>query len=155
MKLTKRGFGFGLTSGVITTLGILTGLYVGTHSKSIVLLGLISVIIADAFSDAFGIHISEESSTKNNSKIIWKETYSTFVSKLIFGSVFLIPILLFNLDLAIIINLILGAFILCIFSYIIAKKRKDNVWKTIFEHLMIGAIVVLITYFIGKFISTI
>ncbi len=152
-KLTKRGFGFGVTSGVITTLGIFVGLYSGTHSKIIVLLGVISVIIADSFSDAFGIHISEEFSTKNKAKEIWKQTFSTFISKLIFGGIFLIPILLLNLKTAVIVSLIIGGIILSVFSYKIAKQRKDNFWKTIFEHLSIGIFVVVVTYFIGKWIS--
>ena len=33
----KIGFSFGLTSGVITTLGLMVGLHAGTHSKSVVL----------------------------------------------------------------------------------------------------------------------
>lgn len=149
----NRGFGFGVTSGIITALGILIGLYSGTHSKTIVLLGLLSVIIADAFSDAFGIHISEESSTKKKHSKIWKETFSTFISKLIFGGIFLIPILLLNLDLAIIVSLILGGIILSVFSYKIAKKRKDNIFNKILEHLGIAILVVVITYFIGNLVG--
>jgi len=53
------GFSFGLTSGVITTLGLLVGLNSGTHSKLVVIGGILTIAIADAFSDALGIHISE------------------------------------------------------------------------------------------------
>ena len=54
----KVGFTFGVTSGIITTLGLIVGLHSGTHSKIIILGGIIVIAIADAFSDALGIHIS-------------------------------------------------------------------------------------------------
>ena len=43
----KIGFSFGLTSGVITTLGLMVGLHAGTHSKSVVLGGLLTIAVAD------------------------------------------------------------------------------------------------------------
>ncbi|MBH0196170.1 MAG: hypothetical protein HP494_11385, partial [Nitrospira sp.] len=60
----KTGLSFGLTSGVITTLGLMVGLHSGTHSRAIVIGGILTIAIADAMSDALGIHVSEES---NNS----------------------------------------------------------------------------------------
>ena len=57
----KVGFSFGLTSGIITTLGLMVGLNYGTSSKLAVIGGILTIAIADASSDALGIHISEES----------------------------------------------------------------------------------------------
>ena len=57
----RIGFSFGLTSGIITTLGLMVGLHAGTHSRLAVIGGILTIAIADAFSDALGIHISEES----------------------------------------------------------------------------------------------
>lgn len=48
----KTGFSFGLTSGIITTLGLMVGLHSGTHSKLVVLGDILTIAIADAFSDA-------------------------------------------------------------------------------------------------------
>ena len=53
----KKGFGFGLTSGVITTLGMMVGLNASTGSRTAVIGGIIAIAIADAFSDAVGMHI--------------------------------------------------------------------------------------------------
>ena len=55
------GLSFGITSGIITTLGLMVGLHSGTHSKVTVIGGILTIAIADSFSDALGIHISEES----------------------------------------------------------------------------------------------
>ena len=74
----KVGFSFGLTSGIITTLGLLTGLNSSTNSKLVVIGGILTIAIADAFSDALGIHVSEESENKHTSREIWESTFFYF-----------------------------------------------------------------------------
>jgi len=151
----KMGFSFGLTSGIITTLGLMVGLYSGTHLKLVVIGGILTIAIADAFSDALGIHVSEESENKHTTKEIWQSTFSTFLSKLVFALMFIIPILLFQLKAAIIINVIWGLSVLGIFSFYLAKKQKLKRWKVITEHLVIALVVIFLTYYIGTWISAI
>jgi hypothetical protein len=56
MKIqVRKGVSFGLTSGVITTLGLIVGLHSGTHSKIAVISGIPTIAIADAMSDALGM----------------------------------------------------------------------------------------------------
>ena len=95
------GFSFGLTSGIITTLGLMVGLHSSTHSRLAVIGGILTIAVADALSDALGIHISEESENKHSHKEIWEATISTFLSKFIFTLTFIIPVLLFKLPTAI------------------------------------------------------
>jgi len=151
----KIGFSFGLTSGIITTLGLVVGLYSGTHSKLIVVGGILTIAIADALSDALGIHISEESENKHSDKEIWQSTASTLLSKFFFALTFIIPIVLFPLPLAIIISIIWGLLILGIFSFWIAKNQKLKRWKAVGEHLLIASVVIIATYFVGSWIKTI
>jgi VIT1/CCC1 family predicted Fe2+/Mn2+ transporter len=151
----KTGLGFGLTSGVITTLGLIIGLYSGTHSKIAVLGGILTIAIADAFSDALGIHISEESETSRPTAEIWESTFSTFLSKLIFAASFILPILFLPFKTAIIINVIWGLSLLATFSFHLAKQRGEKPWKTITEHTAIGLTVILITHLLGNFISSV
>jgi len=155
MKISiRKGIGFGLTSGIITTLGLIVGLNSGTHSKLIVLTGIFTIAIADAFSDAFGVHISEESGRKNiTKKEIWESSITTFLSKLFFALTFLIPVLLLNLKTSIIVSIIWGLFLITLFSYYISKKHKTSTLKAIFEHLLITLLVIFITNFVGIFIS--
>ena len=119
MKIAiRKGFGFGLTSGIITTLGLIVGLNYGTHSKKIVLGGILLIAIADALSDALGIHISEEAGSKSiTEKQIWTSTISTIIFKFLFALTFAVPVLLFSLQKAIIISIIWGVLLLSIFSY--------------------------------------
>jgi len=77
----RTGITFGLTSAVITTLGLMVGLSSGTGSKMAVLGGVLTIAIADAFSDALGIHVSEESENVHTTKEIWGATAATFLAK--------------------------------------------------------------------------
>jgi VIT1/CCC1 family predicted Fe2+/Mn2+ transporter len=149
----KTGVSFGITSGIITTLGIMIGLNAATNLKLAVIGGIITVAIADAFSDALGIHIAQESSKRNGKKAIWEATASTFLTKLIVALSFLIPILTLNLATAIKINIAWGLFLIIIFNYFLAKQRKEKPLTIISEHLTIAVIVIAITFYLGKFIA--
>ncbi|MEO0295700.1 MAG: hypothetical protein ABIM85_06725, partial [candidate division WOR-3 bacterium] len=99
------GFAFGMTSGIITTMGLMVGLFSGTSSRLAVIGGILTIAIADAFSDALGIHISEESENVHTGKEIWVSTISTFLAKFIFASTFILPVLFLKLNLAVIVNI--------------------------------------------------
>ena len=148
----KVGFSFGLTSGIITTLGLMVGLYSGTHSKLVVIGGILIIAISDAFSDAMGIHISEESENKHTTKEIWESTISTFLSKFGFALTFIIPVLLFELSTAIVISVIWGLSLISIFSFSIAKEQKAKPWKVVAEHLIISMAAIAITHYVGHWI---
>ena len=147
-----KGIGFGLTSGVITTLGLIVGLHSFSGSKIVVVGGVLTIAVADSFSDALGIHISEESS-ENNNKHVWIATIATFVSKLIFSMTFLIPVLLLNLGAAILVSIIWGLLVLSFLSYFIARQKKEKSFKVVFEHLAIACVVIIITHYLGELIS--
>jgi VIT1/CCC1 family predicted Fe2+/Mn2+ transporter len=149
----KTGLSFGLTSGIITTMGLMVGLNSSTSSKAAVIGGIVTIAIADAFSDALGIHISEESENVHTNKEIWQSTLSTFTFKLIFALTFAIPILALDLPTAIMVNVIWGLSILGIFSYLIAKSEKANPIQVVTEHLAIATAVIAITHTIGHWIA--
>jgi len=149
----KTGISFGLTSGVITTLGLMVGLHSGTHSKLAVLGGILTIAIADAFSDALGIHVSEESENIHTRRQIWASTVSTFLSKLVFALTFVIPILIFELSIAILVSVFCGLGILAILSYKIAMSQGRKRWRVITERLVIAFAVITITHFVGDWIS--
>lgn len=150
----RTGISFGLTSAVITTLGLMVGLTSGTHSRVVVLAGILTIAIADAFSDALGIHISEEAENVHTHAQIWMATLATFLAKFLFAMTFLVPVLLFSLFTAVLISICWGMSILTILSYIIAKAQNEPPWKIIGEHLVIGILVILLTHWTGNWIRT-
>lgn len=149
----KKGFSFGLTEGIITTIGLMVGLTYGTHSKLAVLGGILTIAIADAASDGLGIHISEEWEDKHSAKDVWESTFSTVFTKFFFTMTFVVPVLLFDLSTAIMLSVIYGLFILGIFSFLMAKGQKQKAWKVVGEHLLIAILVIITTYYVGNWIS--
>ncbi|MFH1424277.1 MAG: VIT1/CCC1 transporter family protein [archaeon] len=151
----KIGFCFGLTSGIITTLGLMVGLHAGTHSTLVVIGGILTIAIADAFSDALGIHISEESENKHTPREIWEATLSTFFSKLCFALTFLIPVLLLDLSTAIWVSIAWGLLVLALASYAIGRAETTKTWHVVAEHLLIAVVVIIIAHFVGDWIGTV
>jgi VIT1/CCC1 family predicted Fe2+/Mn2+ transporter len=150
----RTGVSFGLTSAVITTLGLMVGLHSGTHSKIVVLAGILTIGVADAFSDALGIHVSEEAENVHTTKQIWVATIATFLTKFLFAMTFVVPILLVSLPTAMVISLIWGLSILTALSYFLARAQGEPAWKIIGEHLLIAAVVIAVTHWLGDWIST-
>lgn len=151
----KTGLSFGFTSGVITTLGLMVGLHSGTNSKLVVIGGILTIAIADSFSDALGIHTSEESENRHSHSEIWESTFFTFFSKFMLAITFLIPVMFLSLSTAIIVSVIWGLFVLSIMNYFLAKTQHIPPWKPVLEHLSITLVVILITHYTGDWISQI
>lgn len=150
----KVGMGFGLSSATITTLGLMIGLQSSTGSKLAVVGGILTIAVADSFSDALGVHIAKEAEGNFSSREVWLLTISTFLFKSIFSTTFLIPVLLLPMDMAILVSIIWGAIILLLQSYKLAKDNHVPVLPVIFEHLSIAALVIALTHYLGIFISS-
>jgi len=149
----KTGLCFGLTSAIITTLGLMVGLHSFSGSKTIIVGGILTIAIADAFSDALGIHISEEAEAIHTHKEVWESTLATFFTKFLFALTFVVPVLFFDISTSIIIGVLWGLFMLTFLCIFIAKEQNEKMWKVIFEHLFIALIVIFITHYIGDWIS--
>ncbi|MGM0664690.1 MAG: VIT1/CCC1 transporter family protein [Thermodesulfobacteriota bacterium] len=150
----RTGISFGLTSAAITTLGLMVGLHSGTGSKQVVLGGVFTIAIADAFSDALGIHISEESKNVYTLSQIWGSTIATFIAKFMFAMTFVVPILFLPLLTAIVVCLAWGLSVLMVLSYFIAKSRGGRPWKAVGEHVLIAVVVIAITHWVGDLVAT-
>ena len=147
------GLSFGLTSGIITTLGLMVGLQAGTNSRMVVLGGILTIAFADALSDALGIHVSEESRSSSNHDNVWEATISTFIFKLLIALTFVIPVLLFNLSIAIYVSVLWAYLVLGLISYFNAKGNTKQKWHMVVEHLLIMSLVIMASKYIGLFVS--
>ena len=151
-KSFRAGFGFGIASGVITTLGLIIGLYASTNSLKVVLGGIITIAIADSFSDAFGMHLSQEAQG-TCTKHIWLSSLFTFLFKFIITISFLPIFFITNIKTGIILDIIWGYILLVSFSYFLAKKTKNSPIKVILEHFAIMSFVIIATYYVGLLIE--
>ena len=145
----KTGLSFGLTSGVITTLGLMVGLHAGTHSRAAVLGGILTIAVADALSDAMGIHLAEESKNSGPTFHIWESTVATFIAKLCIALSFALPVLFTPLRTAVLISLSWGLLLLAVLSFFLARSQRIAPWKVIGEHLLIALCVVALSHYVG------
>lgn len=148
---TISGAFFGITSSVILTIGTLVGLGIASELKAVVIAAILTIAFADAFADGLSMHMSEES-RKSKNKQVWLATFSTFGAKLISSLTFIIPLVLFDLLVAVIVSVVWGMLVLSALSYSMAKKRKDNPLHTIIEHLGIGLCVIVVSFIVGELI---
>jgi VIT1/CCC1 family predicted Fe2+/Mn2+ transporter len=152
-RALKIGFSFGLPSGIVTTLGLMVGLNASTNSEIVVIGGILTIAIADAFSDAMGIHIAQESQKNLTHLDVWKVTLCTFMAKFIFSSIFILPVIIFELGTAVIVSVLIGLYLIFILSLYIARDRDESPHKVIIEHIVITIIVIIITHYLGSMIS--
>lgn len=148
----KTGVSFGLTSGVITTLGLMVGLHAGTHSRAAVLGGILTIAVADALSDALGIHITEEANRRGSAHV-WESTGMTFVVKFFSAASFALPVMLLPLEQAVIVCIVWGLGLLAVFSWFMARGQRLSPWTVIGEHLLIALAVIAVTFYLGRWIG--
>ncbi|MCW3981866.1 MAG: hypothetical protein NWE81_01940 [Candidatus Bathyarchaeota archaeon] len=147
-----KGVGFGLTSGVITTLGVIVGLHSATQSRLAVLAGIVVLAVSDALSDAMGIHISEEAETEHTAREIWETSLLTFLSKLLVSLTFIVPVSVLELYTAILTSAAWGMLLITVFSVFMAKSQDQARHWVVAEHLIIAGLVVVIAHYLGDFV---
>ena len=152
-KGARTGLFFGATSGVITTIGLITGLNAGTHSVAAVLGGICVIAVADAMSDALGIHLAEEADPNATTEHIWSATISTFVTKFIFSISFAVPLLLLPLNQAVIVSVLWGMLVIIVLSFFLARAQQASPLAIISEHLGIAIVVVVLSHLIGDWVN--
>lgn len=149
----RTGLFFGATSGVITTVGLLTGLHAGTQSLAAVLGGILVIAVADAMSDALGIHLAEESDPNTSHGQVWYATISTFVTKFVFASSFALPLLFLPLGPAVWASIAWGMLVIGVLSYFLARAQGEKPLPVIAEHLGIAILVVVLSHLIGGWVG--
>ncbi len=152
------GISFGMTTAVITSLGMIVGMYSATSSKLAVVAGIVVMAIADGLSDAVSLHTAEEAEVekgrgKHTKKEIWLTTLFAFVSVSSFTLTFTIPILLFPADTAIPLAIAWGMLLLVLLNFYIAKIRKESPSKLISEHVLLAIFVIIVSYVVGNLVA--
>lgn len=149
----KKGLGFGISSAVIATLAIIVGLHAGTNLKNAVIAAVMVIAFADSLADALAVRLSEAGNKDATNSEAWLTTFTAFLSKLTFALSFLIPIFLFNLHVAIWLDIIYGFIVLVVYSYNLAVTRKESIFKTISFHVLLAIIVISASHAIGLLID--
>jgi VIT1/CCC1 family predicted Fe2+/Mn2+ transporter len=152
-KGARTGLFFGATSGVITTIGLIVGLYAGTGSLVAVLGGILVIAVADAMSDALGIHLAQEADPDSTHRHVWVATITTFFTKLIVAASFALPLLWLPLSLAVMVCVAWGLIVIATLSAYLAHLQKTSALPIVTEHVLIAIVVVAISHFIGVWVN--
>ncbi len=149
----RTGLFFGATSGVITTIGLIVGLNSGTRSITAVLGGILVIAVADAMSDALGIHLAEESDPDTDHSHVWSATIATFITKFVFSISFAVPLLLLPLGPAVMASVAWGMFVIVVLSYFLARSQNESPLYIIGEHVGIAMLVLVLSHYIGVWVA--
>lgn len=146
-----EGAAFGIMSGVITILGVLIGLSV-TGVKSIASMGIVIVGVADAFSDAAGMYVSEESEGMHKFWELFRSAAFTFAGKISMLVVLLVPVLLLNLWTGVLVSAAVGITIVAGLGLFIGRKKHlPGKIKMAVKYALIAMAIAIISYYIGGF----
>lgn len=153
-KGARTGIFFGATSGVITTMGLIAGLNAGTQSLVAVLGGILVVAVADAMSDALGIHLAQEADPESTQNHIWSATFWTFGTKLLVALSFAVPLLFLPLQMAVAVSVGWGLLVITLLSAFLARIQKVAALPIVTEHLVIAIVVIAISHYIGVWVQS-
>lgn len=149
-----QGATFGIMEGIVMMLGVLIGMSV-TGNKSIAILGVVTAGIADAFANSSAFYVSEESEGIHTNKEVLKATLWCFIGTVFSVVVLIVPLLVFELPLAIYVAFFGSIFLLSLLGYFVAKAQKFNVFNLILKYILVGLLVSLATYFVGEWLITV
>lgn len=152
---------FGGTDGIITTFAVVAGVFGASLSSFIVFILGISNLLADGFSMAVSNYLStqteNEISGRKTKKPI-RSAYFTFVAFIVFGSIPLLPYIVFQFSKInfnpFVFSLIITVLMFVVLGYLKSKVTNKNIKKSIMQTVLIGIGASLIAYFVGDFLSS-
>ena len=150
--LSQTKFSFGATSAIITSLGLITGLRSLSSPKLSIIGGLLIIAVADNIADSLGIHIYQEAENLRTREV-WFSTVSNFLTRLFLTFTFICLVILFPMPVAVFVSTVWGMILLSLLSYSIAVREKKNPYLAIAEHILIAAVVIMISNFLGQFFT--
>jgi len=147
-------FSFGATSAIVTSLAFIVGLSKSINPKLTIIGSLLVIAVADNISDSLGIHIYQESDLKKP-KDVRTSTFSNFLTRFLVILLFILMVTFLPIEYAMIFSIAWGISLLTILSYLIAKEQKVNPYLAILEHIAIAILVIIVSSFLGNWITNI
>ncbi len=142
---------FGITSAVITSLALITGLDTMTNPKSGIIGSILVIALADNLSDSMGIHFYLESEHVAG-KEVWLSTLTNYLARLGVSLSFILLIAVLPIRTAVSCSIIWGLAILAGLSYAIQHRRGKNPFYEALVHMGLAAIVIAGSHFAGSFL---
>lgn len=147
-QVTEATFGF--TSGTMTTSGMMAGMFVSAPtSKPIVAMSIMVLAVADSLSEAFGMFqskLSEGMSGRN----AFRHALWTAAGNIVVPAIYLVPIFLMKLSVAITLDLAIGGLLLITLSSVRSIANLERSFWPALKGLAVGSAIVALTSLTGK-----
>jgi adenylate cyclase class IV len=144
---------FGITSGILTTLGVLVGVKSATEARLSVIASVAAIAVADSCSDAFGMYMAKVSQRGVAPREALRHALATFAGKAFLPITFVVPLLALPLNAAIAVDLAWGALALALLSAEQAVVEQRSIARRIARNLAVAAVIVVNTWLIGSLVA--
>ncbi len=153
-----RNFIFGAEDGIVSTVGLLSGIAVANVDRSTIFLTGTVLIFVEAFSMAVGCFISEDETEEYMERKKVKPLHSILAAIIMFFSYFiagLIPLLPYTIfaNSTSVISIIASFIALFLLGAISAKFYKISVIKHSLQMLLMGAAAIAVGIAVGELIN--
>ena len=146
-------FSFGISSAVLTTLGMVVGLNAATASRLAVIAGIVAVAVADSLSDSMGIYTSQRVEGGTTGAGALMAAVNTFLGKFIFTLSFILPFVFLSFSHAMCASIIWGAILLGLVSIQIAFIQEESIAWTILKNEIVAASIILTSFLAGRCVA--
>lgn len=136
---------FGITSGVLTTIGVLVGMDAATDSRRAVIAAILVIAMADSLSDSYGMYQSKLGERGTTGAAALRYALGTFAGKFLLPLTFAIPLVLpIELATAVAVDVAWGFAALALLSVERALVSEASVLGTVGRNGGLAAAVVLL-----------
>lgn len=145
---------FGITSGVLTTVGALVGMDAATDSRRAVIAGILVIAVADSLSDSYGMYQSKLGERGTMPAAALRYAFGTFAGKFILPLTFVIPLAVStDLFTAVAIDIVWGFAVLTLLNAERALVSQASVLGTVSRNVGFAAMVVGLSAWVGWLVS--
>ncbi len=144
---------FGITSGILTALGVLATVNGATAATLAVIAAIAGIAVGDSSSDAFGMYMSKISERGASQRTAMRYALATLAGKCLFPFTFILPMIFLPLHLAVWVDYAWGAVALSLLSTEQALVAQDSIVRKIGCNLGVAMLIVLLSTGVGELIA--
>jgi VIT1/CCC1 family predicted Fe2+/Mn2+ transporter len=145
---------FGGTAAIVTSMGLIQGLDAAASSKQAIISALLIVALADNLSDSLSVHVYQEAE-QLEAREAFRSTLANFVTRLLVALSFVALVITLPRDSLAVVTVAWGFLLLALLTVRIARARGAHIGREIAKHVVIAAIVILISRWLGSWIADI
>lgn len=144
---------FGGTAAIVTSMALIVGLHAVHATHKTMVSALLIAALADNLTDSLSVHIYQESE-RLSQREAFIGTLTNFATRLALCLSFAALVVLLPSGVALGVSLAWGTFLLAALSWVLARERQASALSEIAKHLVVAALVILVSHLIGGWINT-